>query len=255
MVYYASNGSVGSCLTLGTNLSITTGVINAASGGSPAFSAITGATNTTAAMLVGTGASLGVTGSGTIAATTAANLSGTPALPNGTTATTQTLADNTTKIATDAFVLANAGGSATSITPGTTTVVGATAPCLISNSTSTTMGCAATNATVLADIAANTTFTVAGTGCTPSAHTGGPFAGTVTLASGPCTSITITFNGATGFTAPNGYHCNVGDRTLQAAGTWWGEWPEHSSTTTTAVLDIPGASGATDVISFDCQYF
>ena len=42
---------------------------------------------------------------------TAANLSGTPALPNGTTATTQTLADNTTKIATDAFVLANAGSS------------------------------------------------------------------------------------------------------------------------------------------------
>lgn len=33
--------------------------------------------------------------------------------------------------------------SATSVTPGTTTVVGATAPCLIDNSTSTTMGCAA----------------------------------------------------------------------------------------------------------------
>lgn len=39
---------------------------------------------------------------------TAANLSGTPALPNGTTATTQAALDNTTKIATDAFVLANA---------------------------------------------------------------------------------------------------------------------------------------------------
>ena len=32
------------------------------------------------------------------------------ALPNGTTATTQTTGDNTTKVATDAFVLANAGG-------------------------------------------------------------------------------------------------------------------------------------------------
>jgi hypothetical protein len=41
---------------------------------------------------------------------TAANLSGTPALPNGTTATTQTAGDNTTKLATDAFVLANAAG-------------------------------------------------------------------------------------------------------------------------------------------------
>ena len=36
---------------------------------------------------------------------TAANLSGTPTLPNGTTATTQTAGDNTTKLATDAFVI------------------------------------------------------------------------------------------------------------------------------------------------------
>ena len=34
----------------------------------------------------------------------------TTALPNGTTATTQTVGDNTTKVATDAFVLANVGG-------------------------------------------------------------------------------------------------------------------------------------------------
>lgn len=38
---------------------------------------------------------------------TASNLSGTPALPNGTTATTQTSTDNSTKIATTAFVQAN----------------------------------------------------------------------------------------------------------------------------------------------------
>lgn len=46
---------------------------------------------------------------------TAANLSGTPALPNGTTATTQTAGDNTTKLATDAFVQAaiSAGGGGT----------------------------------------------------------------------------------------------------------------------------------------------
>lgn len=36
---------------------------------------------------------------------------GSPALPNGTTATTQTTGDNTTKVATDAFVLANGGAS------------------------------------------------------------------------------------------------------------------------------------------------
>jgi hypothetical protein len=38
---------------------------------------------------------------------TAAGLSGTPALPNGTTGTTQTTGDNTTKLATDAFVHAS----------------------------------------------------------------------------------------------------------------------------------------------------
>ena len=38
-------------------------------GGSPAFSAITGATNTSAAMVVGTGASLAASGSGTVSAT------------------------------------------------------------------------------------------------------------------------------------------------------------------------------------------
>lgn len=43
-------------------------------------------------------------------ATTAGNLTGTPALPNGTSATTQTLGDNTAKLATDAFVLANISG-------------------------------------------------------------------------------------------------------------------------------------------------
>ena len=45
---------------------------------------------------------------------TAANLSGTPALPNGTTATTQTLGDNTTHVATDAFVIANAASAGVS---------------------------------------------------------------------------------------------------------------------------------------------
>jgi hypothetical protein len=49
----------------------------AAGGGSPAFSAITGATNTTAAMVVGTGASLSASGSGTITATTTTGNAGT----------------------------------------------------------------------------------------------------------------------------------------------------------------------------------
>jgi hypothetical protein len=47
-----------------------------AGGGSSAFSALTGGTNTAAAMVVGTGASLTVTGSGTIAATNTTGVNG-----------------------------------------------------------------------------------------------------------------------------------------------------------------------------------
>ena len=72
------------------------------------------------------GAALGTPASGTLTnctfptlnqntSGTAANLSGTPTLPNGTLATTQSAADNTTKLATTAFVttaVANSGGAA-----------------------------------------------------------------------------------------------------------------------------------------------
>lgn len=66
LIYYASTGTTGTCLTLGTNLSITSGTLNASSTASTAFSALTGSTNTTAAMLVGAGASLGYTSTGVV---------------------------------------------------------------------------------------------------------------------------------------------------------------------------------------------
>lgn len=110
----------------------------------------------------------------------------------------------------------------------------------------------ALSASMVAYLQANTTFTIAPTGCTPSAHTGGAFGGTITLASGPCTSIVVTMNGATGFTAAHGYKCSVGDRTTQTAGTWIPEWNETTSSTTTATIPIPAAAGATDVITFGC---
>jgi hypothetical protein len=62
LLYYASSGTTGTCLTLGTNLSISSGTLNASS----AFSSLTSGTNTTMAALVGTGASLGPTGTGLI---------------------------------------------------------------------------------------------------------------------------------------------------------------------------------------------
>ena len=53
---------------------------------------------------------------------TAANLSGTPALPNGTTATTQSANDNSTKLATTAYVDGKASGSSLwTLMPGTPT--------------------------------------------------------------------------------------------------------------------------------------
>jgi hypothetical protein len=58
-------------------------------------------------------------------ATTASNLSGTPAIPNGTTATTQTTGDSTTKIATDAFVAAAMGGVADATTTVGTAAISA----------------------------------------------------------------------------------------------------------------------------------
>lgn len=95
---YASNAEVARFLTGATTLTGTLGVSGVATASS--FSgAGTGLTGTGASFTAGN-------------ATLAANLSGTPALPNGTTATTQSVADNSTKLATTAFVIANAGGTA-----------------------------------------------------------------------------------------------------------------------------------------------
>lgn len=103
-------------------------------------------------------------------------------------------------------------------------------------------------------VAAGTKFTLTPTGCTPSATAGGATAGTITLAA-TCTSIVIIMNGASGLTAATGWHCSVGDRTAQLAGTYIPEWYENSSTTTTATIPIPGAVGTTDVIAFSCAGF
>jgi hypothetical protein len=60
----------------------------------------------------------------TNATITGTQLSSTIALPNGATATTQSVADNTTKIATDAFVIANAGtGIASALMGGSTSAI------------------------------------------------------------------------------------------------------------------------------------
>jgi hypothetical protein len=69
MLYYAAPGTTVTPLSLGTNLSITSGVLNASATAATNFNALTSGTNTAAAMTVGSGASLGTTGTGTITAT------------------------------------------------------------------------------------------------------------------------------------------------------------------------------------------
>lgn len=209
----------------GATLLTSGGALGTPSSGSAAnltglpFSSIATATNTAATMTVGTGASLTTSGSGTISAT-AAPFSGVTGGTN-----------------TNALTIGT-GGSLTVSGSGT------------NNATS--LAGVTPNALQLSILGAGTTFTIAGTGCTPSAHSGTAFAGAFTLASGPCTAVTITMNGATGFTTTNGYHCSVGDKTTQNAGTWVPVWGESASNTTTATLPIPGAAGATDVITFGC---
>lgn len=135
---------------------------------------------------------------------------------------------------------------------GTVTSVAATVPTgfSVAGSPVTTSGTLAISHS--GDVVGGTTFTITPTGCTPSAHAGGATAGTITLASGPCTSIVVTMNGATGLTAPTGWHCGVGDRTAQNASTWIPNWGESASNTTTATIPVPTAAGATDVLSFAC---
>jgi hypothetical protein len=78
----AANFAAGTNMTITPSIvgGVTTLTFTSSATAATAFSAITSATNTTAGMLVGTGASLGVTGSGTIAATTSAALASTPSL-------------------------------------------------------------------------------------------------------------------------------------------------------------------------------
>ena len=67
----ATTGAFGAVKPDGTTITVASGVISAVAGGSPAFNAITSGTNATAAMVIGTGASLTASGSGILQATSA----------------------------------------------------------------------------------------------------------------------------------------------------------------------------------------
>ncbi len=151
-----------------------------AAGSSTAFSPITGGTNASAAMVVGTGASLGVSGSGTIAATSmpASGLTGTllaaqfPALTGDVTTAAGSLA---TTLAT---VNSNVGTFASETVNGKGLVTAA------GNLTGdvTTSGAATTLATVNSNVGSftNANITVNGKGLITAASSGSGGSGTVT---------------------------------------------------------------------------
>jgi fibronectin-binding autotransporter adhesin len=336
----------------GTNYQVSacTALVAGGGGGSSAWNALTSGTNTTGAFLVGSGASLGTTGTGTLQATSLSALTGIPSiatqtvLGNGTgssgapaalalgpnllatattlgfsqalnaqTGTTYTfLSSDAGKLVTfnNASAIAaalpqatttgftsgfstdieNLGAGSLTITPTTSTINGAATLVIpqnrgctitsngtnyvvsactalgsgtgvssvglsmpagwsVSNTPVTTSG--TLTASFSGPVVGGTKFTLTPTGCTPSATTGGGTAGTITLASGPCTSIVITMNGATGLTATNGWNCDVHDRTA----TTIPKWGESASSVTTATIPVPAAVGATDVLSFKCTGF
>jgi hypothetical protein len=95
---------------------------------------------------------------------------------------------------------------------------------------------------------AGTKFTA--TGCTSITSTvGGATAGKFTIGAASCT-VVITMNGATGFTANNGYSCHANDETTAAGNT--GLYFSANSTTT-ATLTVPATAAASDVIDFGCD--
>jgi hypothetical protein len=217
----------------------------------PSFSAITTGTNAVA-LHMGTGGSLDATGTGTISATTAANLSGTPALPNGTTATTQTTGDNTTKIATDAFVLANAGGSGSgTVSDG----IGTSTPGQMAVSTST--------AHVIGYTTAPTSFpgfgTTSGTAAQGGVITaGGPTGSTSVVpvitynAAGQLTtvgtaSITPAAIGAAAINASTTGNAATATTATNLAGGAVGSLPNQSAAGTTAFIASPTTTGHTFV--------
>lgn len=94
-----------------------------------------------------------------------------------------------------------------------------------------------------------TKFTTSG--CSVSSTTGGGTAGKMTLGANTC-SVIITMNGATGFTATNGWACSRNDETTAAGNT--GLY-QSGSNTTTATIVVPATAGITDVIDFSCTAY
>lgn len=184
---------------------------------------------------------------------TAANLSGTPALPNGTTATTQSSSDNSTKLATTAYVDSAVGGGggggsgfANSVANYSAVGNGTT-----DNSTPFTNACAANNVIYLPAGAyaftSNYTITCAvefGAGATVVAPTG----------------VTVTFNGAitaspvTIFTTAGTGKIALGPANRVDYPEWWGAVGNGSTDDHAAINNALAAFVVTTIGTTDATH-
>jgi len=259
-------GSNGQCLTAQSGQA--TGLLWAACGAAPAFSAITSGTNTAAAMVLDSGSSLAATGTGTIAAT-GAPFSGLGSSTNsaaamvcgtgcsistsgtGTITATLPIAGPTIKIvntglanwismdklATTPSVGADDGGLSVGTFLATTFIQS------LAGFQSDTVA-AITSVSSPKYSSTGTKFTT-NSGCTDSGLIGGASAGRFTSgATLTCTDI-ITIGG--GLTSPNGWACSVTDLTTTAA-----VWRQTASSSSTVTIQATGGAVAADVISFFC---
>lgn len=101
-------------------------------------------------------------------------------------------------------------------------------------------------ATDTAIISGATKFTISG--CSASTTIGGASAGKFSSGTtGTCT-VTITINGATGLTVPNGYSCWANDETTPAD-------VIHETGSTATTVTLSGTTVSADVIDFGCMAF
>lgn len=174
------------------------------------------ASGTTGTVLINTSNVLqqlayGLTGNSTLVETTSGGLITASLLPLATSSAFGAVKPDNSTITISAGVITAIGGSATSIVPGTTTIGGSTAPCLIENSTGTTMACPAVGTGIISALGTNVGNAGApvlfnGALGTPSSGVGtnltgtasGLTAGTATTANGlNSATTTVVVNGAT----------------------------------------------------------
>jgi hypothetical protein len=255
--------TTGHCLQVGstTPLEIQDNGSACGTGGSTAFSALTGGTNTTAAMVVGTGASLAVSGSGTITATAApvAGITGlgagvgawlaTPTSANLASALTDETGTGAAVFATSPTLVTPTLGAATAtsingntFTAGTYTLTGTAAKTLNFTNSLTLSGTDATTMTFPATTGTVDTLNATQTFTAPKTFTNSDLL--LLGSSTGATTFTSANAGASAFTAT--IPANTGTvAELNLSQTWTGTQTFNGTLAGTAFATPPAIGGTT----------